>query len=97
MPQKRRPAGFVLLRAFAESPGYLRNPSELTAEDHQQRNVADLAGPVRFMTRRRGKRLDRAPAAKQFNFHARQLKTENRHFYSCRRPGHAAARKKRNR
>jgi hypothetical protein len=43
--QKRRPAGFVLLGALAD-PQDLAKYFRIDGGDHQQRNIADLAGPA---------------------------------------------------
>ena len=45
MTQKRRPAGFVLLGALAD-PQDLAKSFRIDGRGHQQRNIADLAGPA---------------------------------------------------
>ena len=45
MAQKRRPAGFVLLGALAD-PQDLAKSFRIDGRSHQQRNIADLAGPA---------------------------------------------------
>src|ERR1700735_790798 len=49
MAQKRRPAGFVLLGAFAD-PQDLAKPSELTAEATSSETLRTSPAQLRFMT-----------------------------------------------
>src|SRR6202042_1617767 len=65
MAQKRRPAGFVLLGALAD-PQDLAKSFRIDGRGHQQRNVADLAGPAALHDNAVEERYGCSPSIRRF-------------------------------